>query len=298
MSKLIRRKSSTNGNGTPTPRLEPTVAYEVIDREKALELLQFNTNNRRVQKPEVARIADDLVAGRFLPRVADIRVSANGVLLDGQHTLLAIVETGVSATCTVHRNASESEWSVIDAGTKRTVGQSLARMGHPNAADLGTTARCVLVWRTTGFPSVASDGRVFSRTLTNSRIIEYADNHADELLPFIRQAQRRISDKPLLPRCWVAALTVALSDADAELGNAFLEQVFGEADEADTMALLLRERLSSIAMKSREHRPGTAVLLAMSIKAFNAWVSGREIKTLMWRPNEDFPQITIPEGVN
>lgn len=296
MSKLIKKRAAANGRSVGGKH--PTVGYELIDREAALELLKFNTNNRKVQKPEVARIADDLVSGRFLPRVADVRVSASGVLLDGQHTLYAIVETGVAAICTVHRNASDSEWSVIDSGTKRTVGQSLARMGHPNATDLGTLAHYVLVQRETGYPSVAADGRVFSRGLTSSRILQYADQHAEELLPYIRQAQRRTHDNPLLPRCWAAAMAITLSDCHHELGSLFMEQVFGEVEPADEMPTLLRERLRSIAMKSREHRPGTAVLLAMVIKAFNAWVSGRQIKTLMWRPNEEFPQIIIPEGVN
>lgn len=295
MSSLLKKRTATNGGAVA---VQPTVAYELIDREAALSLLQYNTNNRKVQKAEVARIADDLKSGRFLDRVADIRVSSSGVLLDGQHTLLAIVDSGIPAICTVHRNAQEAEWSVIDSGTKRTVGQSLSRMGHPNAADLGTLGHYVLVQRATGYPAVAADGRLYSRTLSSSRIIEYADAHVEELLPYIRQAQRRVSDKPFLPRCWVAAMAVALCDSHDELGPLFMEQVFGETETSDAMPTLLRERLSAIAMKSREHRPGVAVLLAMFIKAFNAYVSGREIKTLKWAPHEEFPQITIPEGVN
>lgn len=295
MSSLLKKRVTSNGGVSPA---EPTVGYELIDREAALNLLQYNTNNRKVQKPEVERIAGDLQSGRFVDRVADVRVSTSGVLLDGQHTLLAIVESGVPAICTVHRNAQEQEWSVIDSGTKRTVGQSLSRMGHPNAADLGTLAHYVLVQRSTGYPAVAADGRVFSRTLSSSRIIEYADSHVEELLPYIRQAQRRVKDKPFMPRCWVAAMAVALSDSHDDLGPLFMEQVFGETETSDAMPTLLRERLSAIAMKSREHRPGVAVLLAMYIKAFNAYVSGREIKTLKWAPHEEFPQITIPEGVN
>jgi len=269
----------------------------MVGRERALELLEFNTDNRNVQRIEVRRMVSDMHSGRFQPRVSDVRVSSTGVLLDGQHTLLAVVESGLPAWLTVHLNASDGEWSVIDSGTKRTVAQALGRMGYPQARNLAAVAKAVMVWRETGYPGVSGAGAQTEYGLSRSIIIEFADANAEELLPHVRRAVVRSKKMPLMPATWIAALSVALSDADRDLGDSFMAQLFGEVEAVGVMPLRLRERLSIIAMRSADHRPGSAVLLGMSIKAFNAWVSGREIRKLSWGPRQDFPQITIPEGV-
>jgi hypothetical protein len=294
MSKLMERIAS-NGNSHKDD--EPRVGYEVIDRERALFYLQFNTDNRKVIRAEVKRISSDLLAGRHKPRVAEIRITADGRCIQGQHTLLAVVDTGVATVCTVHHNASDDEWGVLDTGTKRTVGQTLTRMGLPHGPALGTLTRKTMVWRVCGSPPVDGTAWEFNSTLTHSQLVEYAQEHADELLPHIRSSIPRSKKMPLMPRLWIAAVSVLLEDADPQLGSLFMAQLFDEA-QADAMPLLLRKRLSTIAMRSRHQRPGSVVLVAMTVKAFNAWVAGREIKTLAWRPSEEFPQITIPEGVN
>jgi hypothetical protein len=65
---------------------------EIADMSKALvdQLLTYNTNNRNVKQAVVERYSRDIKAGNWHITNQGIGVSDEGVLLDGQHRLLAL----------------------------------------------------------------------------------------------------------------------------------------------------------------------------------------------------------------
>lgn len=84
-------------NGHIHPRNSaPTMELVSITPELAKVWLGSNLVNRHVRKSVVARYAADMVAGRWRGADSMFILRTDGVLLDGQHRLLAIVESGVT----------------------------------------------------------------------------------------------------------------------------------------------------------------------------------------------------------
>lgn len=84
-----------------------SIHMESVTPEKAQEFLQANfVHNRPIQRWWVDYLADEMIAGRFQD-TAQIHIAyRNGaaVMLNGQHTCLAIVKSGKTTTCQVRRD--------------------------------------------------------------------------------------------------------------------------------------------------------------------------------------------------
>ncbi len=80
----------------------------------AEELLKQNHCNRPIRWAKVHRLAEVMKRGGFKTTHQGICIAKNGRLLDGQHRLHAIVESGVTVTMLVVEKADEEIFSVID----------------------------------------------------------------------------------------------------------------------------------------------------------------------------------------
>lgn len=96
-------------------------AYIVnVTPEMAREWLKQNRFNR-AQRPEiVADYVRQIREGRWRRTHQGIAFSENGTLLDGQHRLFAIVETGITVPMLVFINESLENHLAIDGGKRRT----------------------------------------------------------------------------------------------------------------------------------------------------------------------------------
>ena len=105
---------------------EPTVERMVIDSDLALKWLDTtNTNNRKVSDNYVHRLARDMTAGKWRLTHAGIAFAPDGILLDGQHRLWAIVESGVPVEMIVWRNIDPEAMMAIDCGKTRSMADIL-----------------------------------------------------------------------------------------------------------------------------------------------------------------------------
>lgn len=90
-----------------------------VTPQLAAKWLEGNTHNRPLRQTSVDRYAADMKAGRWLLTHQGIAFDQNGVLLDGQHRLWAIVEANVTIKFRVFFNEpSESRWAT-DTGNPR-----------------------------------------------------------------------------------------------------------------------------------------------------------------------------------
>lgn len=72
-----------------------TIKMELMTPEKAKRLLEHNNNNRRVSRKNVNKYKKAIIEGKFLTTGDCITVDKYGNLLNGQHRLIAISETGI-----------------------------------------------------------------------------------------------------------------------------------------------------------------------------------------------------------
>ena len=110
--------------------INPTNMYTsviLITPEMARAWLKTNTRNRTPNKDKLTKLKNDLIHGMFDLTAETISINPEGKLTNGQHRLMAISETGISAPVLVAFNAPDSPH--VDIGTKRSQKQSLYMAG-------------------------------------------------------------------------------------------------------------------------------------------------------------------------
>lgn len=95
--------------------------YMDVNPIMAKTFLESNTINRKLRVETVKQLADVIKRGEWVTTHQGISVSRNGNLLDGQHRLQAIVESGATVKMAVTFNQNEDSFKVIDCGLSRSL---------------------------------------------------------------------------------------------------------------------------------------------------------------------------------
>jgi hypothetical protein len=120
---IQRPRQQNNGPAVkPVPEAPDIVLqWEWITPEKAKAYLENNFGRNRSLKPRsFARLCEALRSGHFYPIHQAIAFDEDDKLVDGQHRLSAIVETGVATWLIVAYGVRREHLSAIDRGKARS----------------------------------------------------------------------------------------------------------------------------------------------------------------------------------
>ena len=109
----------------PAVGATPTVCTVLVTPALAAEWLHANLANRPLRATRVASFAEQMAQGRWVLTTDAIGVDTSGRLLNGQHRLSAIVQSGVAVLMVVARGLPPKAMDAIDLGLKRTLGDIL-----------------------------------------------------------------------------------------------------------------------------------------------------------------------------
>lgn len=113
---------------------EPVYSVEMIGPNEAVAYLGRNTDrNRRLRPHLVAVYAKDMSEGNWRLSNDAICFDRDGVLINGQHRLKAIVISGTSQQFFVIRGMDPLAFEYIDIGPSRTMADVLTIKGQKNA---------------------------------------------------------------------------------------------------------------------------------------------------------------------
>jgi hypothetical protein len=116
---------------------------QTVTPEQAAEYLKQNTGNfRSIDRSRVARYAKEIKVGQWKLTGDTIKFDTDGMLVDGQHRLIACVESGCSFTTVVAEDCYGIEY--MDRGKPRSVSQWLKHLGIKNATNIAAIAKSVL----------------------------------------------------------------------------------------------------------------------------------------------------------
>jgi len=261
------------------PTTAPTVTIETVTPELATEWLGHNVHNRNVRGLLVAKFAEDMAYGAWELNGDAIRFNGGGELVDGQHRLLACVESGVAFPTVVIRGLAASVMPTIDQGAKRTLADVLKLRGEVDTLNLAAAVALGCRW----------DRGEVARTTQPSTIacLDWLQQN-----PAIREEvhdAQPLRHAPLyVPVRVTAAFALRARELDADGTELFLEQLRTGADlhERDPIYALRRWLFRADDRK-------TLVLphqhLALLIKAFNYSTAGVEVDQLRYSSKEKFP---------
>lgn len=258
----------------------------LVDAATAAGWLElFNTHNRNVSSKDSEVIAGSLRRGEWVVTGETIVFDELGVLVDGQHRLKAIKDSGVSAWVIVVRGVqSVAAQEATGAGRRRTLNTQLQIRGESNSVNLA--AAITYVWKLLQYGDVAGDPPTVRQGL------DFLDDH-----PEIRQhlsMTSKLSHPPVkLSTPIAAALSFVFADIDPDDNAAFWEALHTGAGLSDGDPLLaLRTRLITDAAASK--KTGGSMTsrqkAALVIKAWNLWRKGDNVRILMWKPGGARPE--------
>lgn len=116
---------------------------ETISPERAEEYLKQNTGNfRSIDNSRLDRYVKEMKSGNWKLTGDTIKFDSDGMLVDGQHRLVACVMSKCSLTTVVAENCQGMEY--MDRGKPRTVSQWLKHLGIKNATNIASISKSVL----------------------------------------------------------------------------------------------------------------------------------------------------------
>jgi hypothetical protein len=134
----------------------PTVERVFVTPKMAADLLTLNTKNRRLSAHKATQYAKAMADGCWKADGNAIMISSDNVLLNGQHRLTAVIESGVKGVWfLVMRDCPTDAMLTIDCGGKpRSVGENLELMGESEGKHKGPAATAIakILTRRTAIP--------------------------------------------------------------------------------------------------------------------------------------------------
>lgn len=150
-----------------------SVSVVMVSPEVAARWLESNTHNRPMRNV-VNQYAADMAAGRWTFDAAAICFNSEGRLLNGQHRLRAVVESGQTVPFQVARNVPDEAMKTMDTGAKRSAADYFSLEGNKNTAVLASSSKLAILY---------TDGRIYKdrkyHFTSTSELSQFVDENED-----------------------------------------------------------------------------------------------------------------------
>jgi len=276
-----------------TTTIRPTCAFEKITPDTAKQMLGVNHANRRLIDSGVERLKGILERGEWMSDSTDaIGLDIDGGVVNGQHRLTSIMESGITVEALVVRGVSPDVIKVIDQGQPRNLAQILQMQGkYEYASDLASAI--TTLWRI---------GNDFEKTLptahkpTVPQLLEFFDVHP-HLVDSMRTAVDVAKVLKGLSRGWLAPYHYIMSTVDPDAADEFYSKLESGAEiNPGDPVHALREKIFANASLSKPE--AGSVPAAWLVKAWEADRAGKSLtkQTLKYQYKgaraEDFPKVS------
>lgn len=261
------------------------ITKELITPEIASRLIEKNQFNRRVAKPTVKLYANDMAAGRWMSDTAEmIKISKDGRILDGQHRLLAVIQSGCPIVFHIAHNVNDTVFEVLDTGKKR------------NATDVFHIAG---VKRGNMIPSIISHYNLLERGFrigaqlyskgSNSELLNQYYESEQSWQVIARETMNWYNAfARILTPSFIGGTYAHLSNKDGLQATKFINELCTGNNITNNVINLLRSKLMHNKMASRKFSTNHAI--ALTIKAWNFYMQGKSPAILKFdSEKEKFP---------
>ena len=258
------------------------VKIETITPELAKRILEKNYKKQRsVRKSHCTYLAKEMREGRWRVNGETIVFSEKGTLINGQHRINAVVQSGVACDFLVVRDIPEDYFNTMDKVAPRNGADALTIAGFKNSAYKAAAAQ--IFWRST-----------YNRKLPGH--INRSDKPANsEILDLVKESNSALDMihptlKSLHKSC---GLNVSVS------GGAFLIlSSISSIEEAKEFLIKMSNGDSKVLMMFRDRMVNNLIsqsklpnssILALLIKTWNYYRTDNCPKKLYWGKDSTFP---------
>jgi hypothetical protein len=262
------------------------VSVETIGPKKADEYLKkvSPAHQRKFRKRLGMQYAEEMKNGEFDETGESIIFDIKDRLVQGQHRMFAVKESGKEYEFAVVRGVNETAVTKMDTGLKRTASDVLHMEGSSHSTSISSQIRKYIILK---------KGKVgaFQKTrgITNDTILkEYRKRKKwwEDVNTNVKEWKREI-DKALSPSD-IGGLYAYLGDKSSNEASTFFVRLCLGTELKNTSPIwVLRQTL----LRKRETELKSLVKTAYVVKAWNAFRQGDKIEKLSFDPKkEGFPK--------
>jgi hypothetical protein len=234
---------------------------EIVEVSPSLadKWLENNTFNRSISRRQVLRYSSDMRRGKWVLNHQGIAFSDDGTLVDGQHRLAAIVDSGVTVTIMVTWGAEKTGIDELRVRSSHDVIRFGEMSEWISSKDIGATKQMAVMFSAS-----------MRTLLSTTELVEFAEMNKDALL-FSRGlfTQNKRSISTALVR---ATIAVAYYHFDRDVLSRFVNALYSGIiqGEKESAVVRAREQLGELKGTGEKDRIAMAKRLCRSIIAFNA----------------------------
>lgn len=271
---------------TITLKSKPKATIQTVTPKDATRWLEGNVKNRNIRQRLVDSYARDMTNGAWQLTGEAIKFTPDWELLDGQHRLLAVIQSGTAVDMLIVSGVNETAQEVMDSGAKRQASDALHLRGHANAALLASIARLGLIVDTDGYDALHAKSAQF----TTTEITNYVTDHP-EMEGFTHPAWTTSKHMDCSPSVIGYAMW-RLFTLDPDEAAEFFEKASTKVGlDKDDPILTMTRRLSA-AVRNRE-RLSQGEQLSVIFRAWNARRQGKKLTTIPVTSREGV--VPVPE---
>lgn len=205
----------------------------------AAKILEKNTKNRPLSQPSIRKYSNAMKAGRWMLNGEPIIIADDGTLIDGQHRLQAVVNSGMTVPMIIVTGVSKSAFRTVDIGKKRTGADAIST--HDSKFEKNrmiTAAAAKIVY------NFESDVFVKNREkLENDLLIDFLEQNRG-IPRSVEFALGLHTARKIVPASALAALHYLFSKKDIDMAERFFNKLnTGENLKKDDPINVLRNKL-------------------------------------------------------
>lgn len=247
--------------------------------------LKSNTKNRGVTKERIQRYAESMRKGEWTLSNDAIVFSDRGILMNGQHRLMAVVQSGEACQFLVVRGLKEETFVNMDIGKNRSAGDILSIQGVTNARLTASVIRTYYALREHLVSNLIGGDRC---RLSNSDIKEMEENNRGLFRTATIEAKRIYEKNRVLRESFIGGcIAYLIKDKGHSLDEIvmFFSEICSVKESSFPTLELLRVRLLNDKI-SNTHLT-SYVKQKLIMKAWNCFVGGRDLKVLKYVDETD-----------
>jgi hypothetical protein len=265
---------------TPEYATRALDAYEKFCDEHPEERL-----NRPVHQSQVNKYAADMKAGRWGRNHQGLAFDRNGILMDGQHRLWAVAESGVTVMMPVTYGLDREAQLTIDSGLKRTTADMAAIAGFQGISNLHVGVVKAIARSTSTSPVKLTTLQELQLLRDHQKALEFVF----ELFPRTRMAG--ITRAPVL-----AVVARAFYTQPPEKLKRFAEVLVSGLTQAEEEHVIIKLRNWLLTDRHGSGSNAAMETYGKTMRALHAYLRGEKISILYAAREELFPLPGLRRG--
>ena len=272
-----------------------SVSLVYITPEIAEHYLSYNTQNRKESVSSISFLTQQMNKGLFIENGESIVFDKNMKLTDGQHRLMAIINSGKSYHIPVVKGVNIKSMATYDTGKNRSAADVLSINGFKNANLLSTFIKLINKYEKNG--SKASKPLSYSRDeqLTNQQILNYCKDNYDWLYKIILDVTNIYvkSEIKVISKSYFCYMVYMIGGKHPDQNvYEFMKNIYGLNRTQDTATSYLYSKLYK--SKVNKEPLGFYWVLGMTIKAWNYFIDGNpSVRFFRFSTEQELPKINI-----